>query len=339
MKKAYHEKKWREHSFARSEDELKKKRKHEPTKNKISRGNYSDIAHVYIEKDKNSAHIEVPCNFSIKNNIDEMLNFFEEVHYHVKNHKKIFYHMENVESITTDSILYMLSLFDRYELLLKYKYQGSAGNLPKDKKCRQIISESGFFDHVISRHFVRPNEKILTIRTDHLVQGPTASDVMQFATNKLNRPQDITARRIYSTIIETMANTKQHAYGKSHEQGKWWLMACHDEQNNHVNFTFLDNGQGIPKTIKKKFIEKLKGKIGLDNDGELINSAMNGDFRSSTGLEFRGKGLPTIKKHSDDGVIDNLMVISNRGCVNCKSNTVKKLGNNFYGTLLDWDFI
>lgn len=339
MKKTFHERKWREYSHERSEDELKKKRKHEPPKSSMQKGTYSHAAHVFVEKEKNTAHIKVPNNFSIKNNIDEMLDFFREVHYYVKLNRRIFYQMEKVESITTDSILYMLSMFERYESLFGHKFQGVAGNLPKDPKCRQLISESGFLSHVASKNFSRPNAKILTIRTDRLVQGTIADEVMKFAFNKLSREQDLTYKRIYSTIIETMANTKQHAYGKSHAEGKWWLMACHDEQNQHVNFTFLDNGQGIPKTVKTKFTEKLKSAIGLDNDGQLINSSMNGDFRTRTGLDFRGKGLPTIKKHSDDGFIDNLLVISNRGYVNCKANTVRSLGHNFFGTLLDWDFI
>ena len=79
MKKAYHENKWREYSHERSEDELKKKRRHEKPNRRIHRGTYHENAHVFVEKEKNTVHIEVPNNFSIKNNIDEMLNFFREI--------------------------------------------------------------------------------------------------------------------------------------------------------------------------------------------------------------------------------------------------------------------
>lgn len=73
--------------------------------------------------------------------------------------------------------------------------------------------------------------------------------------------------------------------------------------NDRIRFIFVDTGFGIANTVKKNFKEKVQqlfGKmLGLGiaiNDAQLIQSAFNGDFRTSTNQDNRGNGLVTVKK-------------------------------------------
>ena len=137
-----------------------------------------------------------------------------------------------------------------------------------------------------------------------------------------------------------MANTKNHAYNITRKDQKWWLISCYDEDSKKVNFTFMDNGDGIPFTLRKNIIERFFDPlIKKQNDGKLILSALKGEFRTRTKKHYRGTGLPKIFSYSKEKQIENLIIISNKGYVDCDSEQSKELSRKFFGTLLSWDFV
>jgi hypothetical protein len=184
------------------------------------------------------------------------------------------------------------------------------------------------------------NNNVLSIKSDKIVDGAIAHSVINFSTEKLNRKNNGGSRSIYGTLIETMANTRNHAYGVNRNDKKWWLISCYDEENKRVNFTFMDNGIGIPFTLRKNFKEKfIDPFINKQNDGKLILSALKGEFRTRTKKHYRGTGLPKILNYSKEKQIENLIIISNKGYVECNSEQSIELSRKFYGTLLSWDFV
>ena len=135
-------------------------------------------------------------------------------------------------------------------------------------------------------------------------------------------------RGVYSSLVEAMTNVRNHAYNKTE---KWWMMAM--KQGDGVCFAILDNGLGIPRTIKKNIREQL-----VPNDAHLIDSAMKGNLRTRTGEPWRGKGLPKILENLERGLIQDLHVVAQRGHYAAK-NQSRKLRHKFQGTLISWDFI
>lgn len=175
--------------------------------------------------------------------------------------------------------------------------------------------------------------------TDGITVKPLiAKKVVVFARDCLGLSKAETSP-IYETIIELMKNTFQHAYDT--EPGysrRWWLLAVHLPESASVSFSFLDNGMGIPHTVRKKPLERLTSFIHIDQDAELIASTLSGAFRTRTKQHYRGNGLPSILEHYQKGRIDSLKVLSNKGFVDCQNNNNENLNRRFRGTLICWDF-
>jgi hypothetical protein len=184
------------------------------------------------------------------------------------------------------------------------------------------------------------NSKILSVKSGQFAKGSIAKQVIDFSKGILNQSKTSQSRSIYGTIIECMVNTKHHAYHDLNHNWKWWLMALPNEKNDRIQFAFLDNGAGIPTTVKKKFSERVNRLFGNNSsDCKLIHSALQGEYRTRMKDKWRGKGLPKIYDHYNNKYIENLHIISNHGYVDCKNDVIKELNEKFHGTLLSWDFV
>ncbi len=310
---------------------------------KYQKKNYSER----IKRDNNIVHdkklnrevIKAPENFSMIYNIDIMLNFFNSLFLCLKENKyDVFINMKELTLITPDALLYLLSFLDYFKIKNIFKHN-LGGNLPENEKCAQLIIESGFPNYV--KMIQKPEYKskdFLKIEKNSIVKSDIADKVLKFAEEKINYSNRDVSESIYVTIVECMTNTKQHAYNNV---GNWWLIAQYNAEVNKIQFCFLDNGQGIPKSVKMTFRERFLELLPITNNqhSKLIFSTLNGEFRTKTGFSYRGKGLPKIKQYSDEKFVDDLVIISNKGYVNLNNNELKELEHKFYGTLLSWNFI
>ena len=201
---------------------------------------------------------------------------------------------------------------------------------------RLLFSESGFLKFVHSysiKHSENPN--IISVASGQKVDPTLAKKVVDFSIEKLNIEKTET-ERLFETLIECMANTKNHAY-KGAPVPKWFFMAQFNEDEGEVQFAFLDGGRGIPTTIKKKFFEKIRKIIPINlTDWKLIFSALMGEFRTRTKKTNRGKGLPNIKKYADEGFLKDLKLVSCKGYVDYEQDHKWDISDQFNGTLLSW---
>jgi len=172
------------------------------------------------------------------------------------------------------------------------------------------------------------------IETGAISNTDVARGIRAFAQDKLNTNDKARMRNLYKMIIECMANTRNHAYTRFKGLHKWWLMASFDQRSKSVGFTFIDNGHGIPSTVRKKLL----GDIAAA-DHKLIASAMSGELRTSTRLSYRGKGLPSLLRSLRSGAIQDLSVLSMRGFVNCTTMQGRKTSEQFQGTMITWKMV
>jgi hypothetical protein len=287
--------------------------------------------------------ITAPSNFNLIENADEMLQFFSQLQKHV--YREFFLDMSGIETITADAVLYLLARFQSFDR--DFHSLRVSGNLPSSRKCRDVLLESGFGKYVKMITPISPSdENILAIRRDHLARNDTAREVIVFARRHLGQERSRKSKMLYNSIMECMANTKQHAYSRGNNAQYWWLVAWHEEREKCVHFAFLDTGQGIPATIRRnmreKFsliLEQINLPVARVKDCDLIQSALQGQLRTRTGESFRGRGLPDIRSYQEEGHIRNLRVIANRGLVDVGSGIRRELDRPFKGTLLCWDFI
>lgn len=307
--------------------------------------NLSEYRKVWWNKETKEIVIEAPENFSVIDNAREMLNFFNQFRRYEKQKYKIFFDMSKVKQITGDAIVYMLASFDWHRK--KYGHLHIRGNSPSDEGCKELFHCSGFFKYM---HTVVPIDKtrkdVLQLTYSDNVKPNLASEVINFAKIHLKLENRSQAKAIYRTIIECMSNTKNHAYEKGNINPLWYLMAIYYQSRNEIHFTFFDSGLGIPTTIRRdklehitekvsQFVKKISKGIHITSDSDLIVSALNGEFRTSTALEHRGKGLPAIKQCCDNKDIDDLIIVSRQGYVNLQGKN-DLLPTNLLGTIISW---
>ena len=277
----------------------------------------------------------VPTSFSIRNNPSETLEFFDAVITNVEKRKKVFIDLQNTENITEDAILYYLSLKSYY---LERKLNSDiTGNLPDNLECLQLLRSSGFFNYVKSRQIPRADvdQNVFQIVSGKLVLGPVARDVVVFAREHLGEPKSERSSMVTSHILEAMQNCVSHAYDSGSTYREWSLMARRIPAERGVRFTVLDNGQGIPTTIRRTRIERLQSLFSGAPDHELILSALEGKVvRSRTGERHRGQGLPEVFNASLKGDISDFMIASNYGIV--RNGVGNRLPLKFQGTLMSW---
>lgn len=277
-------------------------------------------------------HIYAPEVFSIVTNLEEVKVFIEDIKSNILKGRAVYINMDKVQNVSLDAIIYTIAFFDEIrENKIKYKINGS---FPKDGKAKKLIIESGFLKYIYPDANINIQTDIFTIKEGFKVDSIIATEVSKYLRNKLNVDRSNT-KPIRTIIIESMANTYNHAFIKGEQKvtNKWYLSAFYFE--NEVHFVFLDNGSGIAETMKKKFFFDL-----IKSDAELIMSALNGtELRSQTGEKKRGKGLPKIFEKAKDINISELILMANKGLINAKNGTFEKLNVNFEGTLLSWKIV
>lgn len=282
--------------------------------------------------------IPSPKNFSFIENPDESMEFLKNSKHYIEDLKKdIRQDFKNIDNVTPDAILYMMSYIED----MKYRNVefSITGTIPIKTDSKKLFLESGFLEHLKSKTDNLDNIEtdLLKIRVGTKTEVQIAKDVVSYVRKWLDISR-LDTKPIYKILIECMTNTKNHAFRKSKnekekENYKWYLMAYHNDRE--VHFVFLDNGYGIATTIRKNWKDIFSGKSF--NDNKLVLSALEGQIlRSQTGEAKRGKGLPYIYKNSKEEHIKELIIITNKAFINCKNDKSKQIGNKFNGTLISW---
>lgn len=292
--------------------------------------------------------IIAPERFSLINNTNETVDFFSNVYDMIHKCEKnahLFFNLSNVKYVTTDTIMYFIAIINNLKRLRALSIKCS-GNMPYEFRTRQLFEKVGFYDYVRMAKFVTetkdPNRIKIIQGTE--INGETASTICDFVNLKTNSDSIIATKRLYPMLIELMANVKQHAYRDENGKmlPKWYIYVENCE--NEIKFVFLDTGAGIPNTIRRNWVERIRDLFGGDrDDATYIEASLKGEFRTETKQEYRGKGLPEIYSAviSEGSRMEELTIISGHGL--CKVNYRKAIckeyiDNSFDGSMFIWNF-
>ena len=100
-------------------------------------------------------------------------------------------------------------------------------------------------------------------------------------------------------------------------------------------FSFLDYGRGIVTTLKdtqhknrKSIVERLLSRLQED-DPQLLKEVMEGALCISEkgGSQF-GNGLNSIYQDMQDGLIENVIIISNKVYADVQNDVYQKMNNH-----------
>ena len=127
----------RERNLIKYRRERRRRRKGRSETPRVSR---SSILQKPITK------VVAPALFSILDNYDQCMPFFNRIFSHVKNSDRVFLDMSGITRITTDAIIYLLTQMHSYKA--RFAYIHLEGNMPTDSQSRDILQASGFTNHV-----------------------------------------------------------------------------------------------------------------------------------------------------------------------------------------------
>lgn len=245
--------------------------------------------------------------------------------------KQVRFDFSKVTSIDSSAICVILSLVEE----LSFHKVDVTGNIPNDPITREVFTKSGFFAHVRNingNRFETESEiqntlvKIGRSDTDQEYMGREIKKAIEFLTGEKNHFEPV-----FSILVELSGNSIEHAFGgKSH----WFLSINYDKIMNKVSFTFADNGQGIIKTLKRKYIEIIE-KLTLKNDGDVLTRAFDRKYGSRHEEQLnRNRGLPMVKKYGK--YVNNFKVITN-GVILQIGNGYRLISPNYKGTFYQFE--
>lgn len=296
------------------------------------------------EKDNhNPCKFEAPPVFSIKNNPEQTITFFNDILYKRKEHicgMQFFIDSSKVEKVTVDALMFLIAIITDTKSNIRYKF-GFEGNFPICANARKVYDECGFTSFVrsSSRASIKPESQSIQILQGKYVTTQVATKVCEFVQSVGGYTMQDTIP-LYETLIELMGNTNSHAYkSKDKLEGFWYIFV--EEREDEIEFVFLDTGLGIPTTVRRRWSEKI---VPIKPDSEFITSALNGENRTQTLMLNRGKGLPQISDNFKAGLLKDVFIQSGKGCC-VLSHDVKEgyraidYRLKLHGTLFCWKIL
>ena len=277
--------------------------------------------------------LPVPERFSIIDNPEETIVFIRAVrHYSRANNLTL--DLDGVTHITVDAITALVA-----EIAALGQLRYVRGTLPTNVQCRDLLNQSGFFDHVKSRGPLPPCEKgRIEARKSKLVEPGTARELIRIGTTAAHGARQ-KCYPAYSSLIECMSNTHNHATGKDETMGteRWYSAVYGDAERKRICCAFLDTGVGIFRSSGYKLVRRAFRLLKGEDDRDILKAILAGKEESRTGLPYRGKGLPGINGFVQRGEMKTLIIVANDVYANVSTNDFRLLRGNFPGTLLYWE--
>lgn len=318
--------KWKAYLKRRQEDELRKL-----WRRRISRRILRwQRTRARLEPKRPHAVVRPPALFSLIENPAQVVAFLREIIFlSKKNHLR--FDLSGITRMTSDAIAALTATISG---LTGTHVQG---NLPSNPDVKDMLVQSGFFDHVRKARPLPPCTKGRIARKESKKVEPTvARDLIHIGTTVIHgkpTPQ----RSTYRVLIESMANTFNHATRDSDGTQTWWATVYADPQSSRVCYTFFDTGVGIFHSANIGPWRRAYRFLGVQSNQRILADILQGKVQSRTGLAYRGKGLPAIYRLSLEKKISSLVIIANDVYANIDKNDFRLLGTEFSGTLLYWE--
>lgn len=322
------------HQLRRARDEAKKKRRN----NKDSNAKPSILNAVYRKQNPQKVREQkvfsapAPENFNLKyENCERVIQYINDIKKSAAKKWNIVIDLSKVKDLKEGAIAMLLSVVTEIKGLKKVSISGIA---PSDRLLRTTLEKSNFFENVP----VKGQPAVTTVR-DFLRSGKKG-DPRNFLAEQIRKAMGTVWNQsgrnpnLRTVIFEMMRNSCDHAF-QNKKDIRWHLSISHDQPNNLVKFSFVDNGEGIPRTLVKNYLTSIK--TMFSGEAEMLEAAYHGESKSRTQLPWRGKGLPTIHESSIERHIKNFLVISNGVFLHFDSKKRENLKVPFRGTYYYWE--
>lgn len=155
----------------------------------------------------------------------------------------------------------------------------------------------------------------------------------------------VTRSELYDCMSEAVTNTRKHAYPNKHggSKSRWWMFSQAEGAN--LTVVICDLGIGIPKSLMTKpemrdYLRKLFLVGAQHKHDKTLIKIVTSSSRTSTGLAYRGKGLPQMLDFIRKGTNGGFRTQSGYGCYNYDAVKHEDKAVTYHrpikGTLIQW---
>lgn len=258
-----------------------------------------------------------------------------------RNNRDVFVDLSNVQVITPDAIALLLAIV---KFLDQNKKIYVSGNYPQASGATETIRMSGFNDYL--RTSMPPSGSVsgAIVRQDlsfnsKQANGNFARKLIDFAvtnqSSESNKSNRLRLKTAYGHLLECMGNTHQHA-GSFPGEKTWWASVYRDEGRHCDCFTFIDMGVGIFNSIELSARLRLYNLTGLLRP-KILKELLEGKIPSSTGKNYRGRGLPSIYRSAMTGKVQRFVIVTNEVYADTSKNDFRSLATELRGVVLYWE--
>lgn len=267
--------------------------------------------------------IKLPENFTFSNGYEN--EFIKSINLINYDKKDVAIDFSEIKYTSKSDIMVLLAQIEKAVLFKKkqiYRY----GSLPRKKSIKSILRNVPDVKHfqlsLASSNLLKLDKKHF-LDTDFL--DATVSDLKKIGIKDYYHP-------FYEFLQELIANAVEH--GIKLKNINWWLTHDQDNKTRTRKYTFVDMGHGIAKTHRKS---GLPLNYKFSGDSKIVSDSFHGKLLSSTKLENRGRGLPQLLEMSEQGLISDLFIVTNRVSLSfVNKEIICKKNVNFDGTLYTW---
>ena len=294
-----------------------------------------------------------PEVFSIIKNPSGTISFFNEIINVVQHIKKMRKHyskeriwtyridMKNIKLISSDALMYLLTIIQntRGKRMLPINWNG---NFPEDQEVKEYLKRSGFLRYMktSSENIVQVDDNIQIKYGEGFnyiqnnIENDIRKEIIDFSCIKLKKDKR-EINYLMTILTEMITNIIDHAYQKKDMfRHEWYIFV--ENKEDKITYIFMDNGLGIPNTIRKNIFEKIVETFNAENEYKYIETALSGiQKRSETGKRERGNGLPSIYEQYLNKKIENFVIISNKAYYSEKEKY--DLSEELNGTVFYWE--
>lgn len=287
---------------------------------------------------KKSVRLSSPTNFSLIQNTDEVLGYFELAKKYLNSNENVTLDISNVANLTPESVTLLVASINHEQFI---KNGIVTGNAPSKPKLNKLFTESGFYDHVrTNRRFKKDVNGLLHKETHQKVEPLVAKLAVLRGLKHVFATKKVDLGVMYDILIECMSNTNSHADLKREGTYYWWLYVYNDPEKNIAIYTFLDLGIGIFKSAAVQgFLNKTRKAAGLYPHINIVDDLLAGNIKSRVkkDREIRGKGIPQIVTNAKSDYFRSFYIIANDVKINLKTGERQQLQHSLNGTMLYWE--
>jgi len=276
-----------------------------------------------------------PENFSFINNTEELIKFFNRMEKIQSKGFDVDIDFSGIKALTPDSLAVLVATMD----VGRFSYgRICKGNEPADEDLKRKFTSSGLYDVVRSSGVrVEPTVGRFQNKKSKKVDSVKSNDLIKFVTTRLYK-KPVKCGGVTNALLESMLNTRGHAAGSGSRYETWWVAAQCDISRKQAYYSFVDTGVGIFKSKQPSILREALSKLMLTSNSQLLKKMLHRQIPSSTGIPYRGRGLPSIFKSLKRGDIANLIIITNDVYANVSEDEYRRITPEFSGTFLYWEY-